>query len=201
MAIEKKVYDELFDLSKYDASWALYPEFDQKPDGMTEFQQNKLWQVINNQYMILALNPGKKIEKIPWVNFHSNVGTGARRLREVTKHSVLEGCYITDVYKKIYNAHSTKLQRFETTRDKVTASLPILERELELLHNPTIIGLGDGVEKFAKRYLTKYRYIKVFHYSYLGGKDIHMTDEKYYNQWWQNLENSGITRPSAGFQH
>lgn len=201
MAIKKETYDKLYNLSSKQSSWALYPDFNEKDiTSMIPLQQANVWNFLNDKYVILALNPGREISPKPWFNFHSNIGSGARRLREVTKNTELEGCYITDVYKKEYSSKSGDLSTYASNKEKVANSLPKLRQELELLNHPIIIALGDGVENFVKLHLTDYKYVKMWHYSYFGDKNGGVNDERYFQKWWQTLEDKGIEKNQNVFQ-
>lgn len=200
MAIKREVYEELKKMSGRESSWALYPDFDKDAFGMDIFNQPEIWNLLNDKYVILALNPGKDVQTKPWINFHSDVGKGARRLRDVTKNSVLEGSYITDVYKNVFEKNSGKLKSFDSDEQRVQASLPILRNELELLHHPLIITLGSGVKSFVKKHLPDYESINTWHYSYIGRKSFPVSDVKYYEHWWQTLSEYGISTPQKGYQ-
>ena len=158
--------------------WAMWNEDENKLDDLSMFDEPNLKETLTrlkDDIVIMGLNPSSSANtrEKTWAGFH-NKHQGGRDfwLREMIKQiPVLEGAYMTDVFKFIES--NAKIVKEEVKDDnKRRKQFDILEEELNLLGDIlTIILIGNDAEKYFRMFekekmkIGNHHVYKIPHYS------------------------------------
>jgi len=203
--MKKETYEKLKKQFGEYASWALYqePNADSKKRAsnvgdMSIFQQDGLLDKLDVKNVMIALNASVHPARAdgytgPWQMFHSAYGRGYDyRIREMVKHTPLEGCYMTDMIKNYPEAKSKAVKdKIKKEPEWLQGNLDVLKEELDILETkPTLIALGKDVYTTLVNagFGQDYKLIMLYHYSYIikGG------DTSYYQHVQKVLKENAI---------
>lgn len=128
---------------------------------------------INSSYVFVALNPSKGIG-LDFMSFHSkHVGSSDYVLKELSTNPKFKNCYITDLIKVDINGKRYETPKGLTVEKDVLDNKKlyeinrnILNKEIALLGNPTVVYFGDSVKRIVNYYSENP--IFVSHYSMNG---------------------------------
>lgn len=180
--IDIERYNKLKEMFGYTSSWTIWKEAGStaksNTDDMSIFDDEKICDVLNNQYVFVALNGSSthgKQEDRPWKNFHSSYRyQHDYKLRYALVNTRFWGSYITDIIKEFPEVDSSKVKSFLKKNPKVIEkNIRIFEDELSILSDkkPILIAIGnDSYDILNNNLSDKYRIYKIKHYSYQIGQ-------------------------------
>lgn len=196
MGISKELYDKLRESFGMYSSWAVWADAeDGKPKSnigdMSIFNDPNLLNKLNDRYIFVGLNAAeheyeKESECQPWNAFHSSDNKRQQdyKLRYALMGTNYWGSYMTDILKEYKKTNSRDVEKYIKGLDNVFQDDKYIGgfiKELELFETPpTLIAMGNSVEKILKRYFSNYDIVKIQHYASWIGKEKYR--EKVLNQ-------------------
>ena len=190
MGIKETLYNGLRDSFGMYSSWTIWAEEDEgKPksniEDMSIFDDPKILDKLNNKYIFVGLNAAKhehedNTQYQPWNAFHSSDKKRQQdyKLRYALKGTPYWGSYMTDILKNYPETNSNKVIKYIRDLNKSGNSfdndqyLGGFIKELAFFEpKPTLIAMGNAVEKILRRHFSAYNIIKIRHYSSWIGKE------------------------------
>lgn len=158
------------------SSWAIWAPAGATVKSNTEitsiFDDENLLSKLNDKYIFVGLNASRQVNN-PWSNFHSqHRGQNDYKLRFAFQGTRFWGSYLTDVFKgnEMVEKNSNKFLR-SVTDEMVYDAIQVLEKEIAILRNPTIIAFGDDVFRILSKNLDEIDILKIRHYSSFISKE------------------------------
>jgi hypothetical protein len=170
------------------SSWALFGKKDKKDKSgmgdLTVFDPSinkKLYQQLNPNIVIIALNVSENIDKRPdFSNFHVEGKGYDFKMRYAFNGTILSGAYMTDIIKNFVGKNSKDtMKKLKEKPVLEKENIEIFTREIKDLgvSNPILIACGYDVERILKRNLNLLKksfksvsIIRIIHYSHQIGK-------------------------------
>lgn len=169
--------------SKYGhyASWAIWNEFNENDSLII----NKLFQELNNNYVLIGLNVSKDIEIKPfWSNFRS--GKHDRKLKYACNDTSLRGSYMTDLFKEIVEKNSFKLKRIDTMIIRKNVDFFIEEmKDIKINNDTRFVIFGQLAFYYYKEYFMKFFFNTCINYTHYS--DFSKTDKEWVLGLWKTL--------------
>ena len=184
----------MYDIKEYNAlklkygsfsSWAIWNHADQSDATVIEKHIPEL----HSHFVLIGLNISGSLQPIPWLNFRG--GRHDRKLKYACNDTVLRGSYITDLFKDLPEAKSSKLEALLSS-EVISKNVSFFHNEMKdikvtpdttfvLLGRPNSLLARQFDVHFRKEYSNKVMYY--YHYSY-----YRLTDEAWVNGLWGLLD-------------
>lgn len=118
--IDIERYNKLKEIFGNTSSWTMWKEVGSKAKSntgdMSIFEDKNICDVLNDNYVFVALNPSKELVKQknkPWTNFHSNSPSRTDfKLRYALTKTKFWGSYITDIIKEFIEVDSSNVEKY-----------------------------------------------------------------------------------------
>lgn len=167
------------------ASWAIWDAKNEKDTSIIFQSIDKL----HSNFVLLGLNISSPLSNKSWVNFHG--GRHDRKLKYACHNTVLQGSYITDLFKDIDEPDSSKIKS-KLSNSLIHDNVDYFNQEMKDIsvnEDTVFIVLGVPSSFLAKCFDTYFKYSfptnKVIfypHYSYYK-----LTDEEWVTGLWDKL--------------
>lgn len=164
------------------ASWAIWDYKNEKNPSI--IAQN--FDQLHSRFIFLGLNISGSLNNVDWINFHG--GIHDRKLKFAANETKLRGAYITDLFKDISEAQSSKIDKLLTKGviDKNVQSFRKEMKAIRIVDDSHFIIFGEKAKKyfdeFFKQHFIKNKFTYYTHYSYYGIKD-----KKWVEGFWDKL--------------
>lgn len=179
--MDYKKFESIKQKYGYWASWGIWVDVGETPKSnvgdLSIFEGDEFLGQLNPKFILVGLNISRADIEKPLANFHSsNSRAQDYKIRYAIKDTLLWGAYMTDVIKDFNEVNSGKLVTYlKKNKQFELDNIQVFNQEIEDLGvtNPILVALGDAAYDILARNITKYKVLKIKHYSH------YMSKEKY----------------------